>query len=309
MKRKIIQLAGKTHVVSLPASFVRKYGLKKGDEVEVEERGKELVLVTEKKTDIRKIVVDLEKIGPLHENYISFLYQEGYDEIELRSITKKGLRVVQQRISNLMGFEIIRQGETYCVIRNVAEAMETEFENILRRTFLILIDMADNCYDAISKGEFSRLDDIKLLEKTNNKFTDFLKRILNKHGYKEPEKLPFLYSIIRDLEQIADIYRYICDTFKSEKKFKFTKDVLGLFKEINTFLETFYHLFYKYDKVKAFEFHGEREKFKKRLYELFEKESGRNLLLLNYLDQLVNDIYHLFGPYLAIEFKNFQSVQ
>lgn len=306
MKRKIIQLAGSTLVVSLPSKWVKKYGIKKGEEIEVEEKGKELIINSEKKIDIKKLIVDIEKIGPLHENYIPFLYQEGYDEIELMSVGKKEFKIIQKRINNLMGFEIIRQGESHCVIRNVTEAMETEFEAMLRRTFLILIDMANNCYDAISKQEFSRLEDIKLLEKTNNKFTDFLKRILNKNGYKEPENLPLIYSIIRDLEKIADIYRYICDAFESEKKFRFSKDILDVFKETNIFLETFYHLFYKYDKNKAFEFHQEREKFTKKISGLFKKESGKNLLLLSYIDQLINNIYHLFGPYITIQFKNIQ---
>ena len=44
MKRKAIQLASQTIVVSLPAKWVRQQGIKKGDEIDVEERGKELVI-------------------------------------------------------------------------------------------------------------------------------------------------------------------------------------------------------------------------------------------------------------------------
>ena len=59
MKRKIIQLAGKTHVVSLPSKYVKKYGLKKGDEVDVEERGAQIVLSHGRETAIEKVTIDL----------------------------------------------------------------------------------------------------------------------------------------------------------------------------------------------------------------------------------------------------------
>jgi len=48
MKRKIIQLAGKTMVVSLPAEWIRKFKVNKGDEVELKEEGKRIIINTDK---------------------------------------------------------------------------------------------------------------------------------------------------------------------------------------------------------------------------------------------------------------------
>ena len=44
MRRKIIQLAGKTLVVSLPSDWVKELGLKKGQEVEVSRVGRSMVI-------------------------------------------------------------------------------------------------------------------------------------------------------------------------------------------------------------------------------------------------------------------------
>jgi len=57
MKRKIIQTAGKTMVVSLPSAWVKKYGIKKGEEVEVEERGAEISVSTKRGYDLEEIKI------------------------------------------------------------------------------------------------------------------------------------------------------------------------------------------------------------------------------------------------------------
>ena len=54
MKRSVIQLAGKTLLVSLPSKWARNCGVRKGEDIEVEERGKSLVITTEKPADIEK---------------------------------------------------------------------------------------------------------------------------------------------------------------------------------------------------------------------------------------------------------------
>ena len=46
MKRKVIQIAESTQLVSLPRKWALKYGVKKGDEVDVLEEGNKIVVST-----------------------------------------------------------------------------------------------------------------------------------------------------------------------------------------------------------------------------------------------------------------------
>ena len=90
--------------------------------------------------------------------------------------TPKSKKVVEEVLNSTMGFEIISQGEKTCVVRSIAKAVESEFDNILRRVFLTLLSMAEESYDAISKSQFSRLGSIGASDSTINKLTNFLSK-------------------------------------------------------------------------------------------------------------------------------------
>ena len=46
MKRKVIQIADSTQLISLPRKWALKYGIKKGDELDVEEQGSNVLVST-----------------------------------------------------------------------------------------------------------------------------------------------------------------------------------------------------------------------------------------------------------------------
>jgi len=48
MRRKVIQIADSTQLVSLPRKWALKHGIKKGDELNIEEKGSELLVSVEK---------------------------------------------------------------------------------------------------------------------------------------------------------------------------------------------------------------------------------------------------------------------
>ena len=48
MGRKVIQIADSTQLISLPRKWALQHGIKKGDELEVEEKGRKIVISTEK---------------------------------------------------------------------------------------------------------------------------------------------------------------------------------------------------------------------------------------------------------------------
>ena len=63
MKRKIVQHGCSSLTITLPFPWVRKFNLKKGDELEVEEQGHTLLVSTQKDTSADKKVVDTTEFG------------------------------------------------------------------------------------------------------------------------------------------------------------------------------------------------------------------------------------------------------
>ena len=125
MKRKVIQIADSTQLVSLPRKWAIRYNIKKGDEVEVEEQGNKLLIGTEKTHDIGSIEVDISSLDRDSFMFlIRILYIRGYNEIKLtfnnpladhHRIGKK-VKVISEihnEVNRLTGIEVIQQKENF----------------------------------------------------------------------------------------------------------------------------------------------------------------------------------------------------
>lgn len=252
MKRKIIQLAGKTLVVSLPSKWVQKYGAQKGQEIEITENGRELILKTEGEPEIKKVEFDTRgKSERVIAWILSGLHKKGYDEIEIIYDDAVVMKRLQQAVKDyFVGFVIVNQTSSRCVIKSISKDSEDEFDTALRRSFLVTISMGENLVLALREGELQSLENLINLEKTNNQLTNFCERILIKKGHPSPEKTCFYYVIAWNLEKVCDDYKYICDYLLKEnkpgqkQKILPGKEVISLLSQVNEFLREYYNQFY-----------------------------------------------------------------
>ncbi|GAJ10549.1 unnamed protein product, partial [marine sediment metagenome] len=97
-------------VVSLPAPWVKKYGLKKGEEIDLEERGRTLSIGTNKNLSIKKTILDVRSIKISGRRIMAALYKRGYDEIDILYDKLEELKEVKKALSlEAMNFEIVKQ--------------------------------------------------------------------------------------------------------------------------------------------------------------------------------------------------------
>ena len=173
MKRKLVSQGRATLTISLPSKWLKTFGMKAGDEVDIEEKGAELILKTDKGVTIEKTNVDVKEFGTqLLEKVLANLYKKGYDEIELVFETSEQLAETQKVIqSSLLGFEIISHGQRSCVVKNVSGPIEGEFDNMLSRVFLLLKSMAFDGMTAIKTKNNETLKNLLRSEKLNNRLT------------------------------------------------------------------------------------------------------------------------------------------
>lgn len=175
MKRSIMLMGGKTYVISLPAGWVQKHGLKKGQEIEMsEDIGRVVITAGSLKPEDRAIAVEYS-----NEKLIK-AYQLGYDEIKVTG--KIGLDGLQQIINDFLpGFEIITSGKGYFMLKCISEADINEFDALLRRAFLLL--------------PTSRKSALRLIS--------MCKRCISKKGYKGFNESLVTYSLLCDMEKAA----------------------------------------------------------------------------------------------------------
>lgn len=241
MKRKIVQQGPTTLMVSLPIKWVKERGISKGDEVDLESNGPELVIRTFKKQPRTKTEITLDTNDGLYLwRVLQSLYIAGYDEIKINYTSKEILESVQNVVTSfLIGFEVISQGEKHCVIKQISAELNDEFETVFKRVFQTLLQMSE----AVTKFLEGKddLEIIQNLEKMNNRHVVYLKRVLIKERFSD-KKTPALYLMIDLFEKIANEYKYIFFNAKEigvPQKI-FLKKYLLIDKELNQTYDLFY---------------------------------------------------------------------
>ena len=310
MKRKVIQIADSTLLVSMPKKWADANNIKKGDEITVEPDGGVLTITVDNKPVVLRSEINLSDYGVMAERVIHALYKKGVDELRINFEKAADFRLVQSSLTEeTIGFEIIDQGPKHCVVRNVSGVPE-EFDAMLRRIFLLLINMSSEGLEALKAGSLDHLNNAQHLEQTNNRLTMVCRRLANKYGkipypklgIKDPKIGP-LYYIVESLENLADEYKYMYQHIASSwnNSITFSKDITSVFGQVTDMLRLFYELFYKYDNKKIADIGTTRKNIieKSRTIMLTTK-SKHEMMMAHHVLVITQKIFNLTGPYLVL---------
>jgi phosphate uptake regulator len=251
-------VANSTQLVSLPRKWAEKYNIKKGDELEIEEQGNRLVVSSQKEQGHKSIdinVTDLDRDSLMY--YIRALYIKGYDEIKvifdeptvdhyrLRQKVKT-ISMIHEEVNRLSGMEIIQQKENFCVIKDIAQGSVKEFDVVLRRIFLLLVDASSDLLKGGKEGDLYLVDSLQEKHNTITKFITNNLRLLNKGMHPEHKNIQILYFIIAALDNITDVLKD-CARDIVASKMKLSKETESILNTINTSLKEYVEFYYKFN--------------------------------------------------------------
>jgi len=304
LKRKVIQIANSTQLVSLPRAWAKRNNIQKGQEVDVLEDGKRVLITADTEGGIiEKAEIDATDMDAMIPRMVHAMYKRGVDELKITFNNPDTLNTVQESLGKeVVGFELLEQGSNYCVIKNVSGNI-VEFDSVLRRAFLLLLTMSDQCLESIRKSDYANLKSVAFLEEANNRFSTMCRRALNKNGSEKYNKVGPIYYIVEELEKIADQYKYVCLHYQglNGKKEKLNKTALETFSMANKMLREFYELFYKFDKHKIASLKATRNKIIDDAHSLFKKKLNHtDYWLVHHSITIANKVFCLLGPYLVL---------
>ena len=313
MKRKVIQIANSTQLVSLPRQWAQKYGIQKGDELNIEEDGSKIIVSTENDVPYKDIDVDvtgLDKSSIMHT--IRGLYRRGYDNIKITfnkplSIdyrtgeTPSVLSIIHEEVNRLAAVEIIQQKENFCIIKEISETGTKEFDAIMRRMFILLTDASRDLANAICTNNTVLLQTIEDKHDSIAKFAGYCLRLLNKKGYTDTKKSLIMYNIIASIDEIADVLKYTSWRALTNKK-KMPKESTSIIQDIDKSLQMYYDLFYKFEIKKMHDLSENREKIKRQISQLAKKAPHEDILTLETLAHALEIILHITGARLSLEY-------
>ncbi|MBI4453855.1 phosphate uptake regulator PhoU [Candidatus Woesearchaeota archaeon] len=290
MKRKVIQIADKTFVISLPSEWVKRFNISKGDEIDLKEFNDGLIISSQNQLGATSSIRI--NIANLNERvirwYLSALHKAGYDEIEINYIDKDQLKLIYELMKNLFtGFNIISETKNVVVLKSISKENKEEFDAALRRSFRITISMGSELIECLKTKNYERLPLIKEKELLNNQLTNFCERLVNKHRF---EKSVFLYTIIWNLEKICDNYKYIINELGKQDtninlKTPISKELINIFELANNYLEQYYDLLFNFDIKKLNTIDENKKQINSKTSAL--KLSGLDKEILNHLIVLI----------------------
>jgi hypothetical protein len=296
MRRKVVQQGTSTMMVSLPSQWVKSHGIDKGDEIEMRTEGEKLLILPTGAPPPRKTTLDLKNTSSELQGTILrmlvALYKAGYDEIKILYEDQKVLLAVQHALkTELSEYEVVEQTSSYCVLQDISSVKSESFEPVLRRTFFLLLQMAEESFKAIESKQYD-LQPLRYLEESNNRFTTFCSRLLS---YEGGHRAQFLYHILEMLENIADQFKYLFDYLMAQKP-KVTPDALAQYKATVAMLRAYYDYFYTGNEERLAYISRTRKRVVEHSLEIFQKDP----LLLHYVIVISQQVFELTEPTIAM---------
>lgn len=261
----------KSYTVTLPLEWVKQYGLDKTKKVELEIINNKIIINAVEEYQ-ETILIDSDKAQGLIK-ILQAAYRLGIDEIRIKYSKPDVRKDIRDIIdTKLIGYEIIEQTKNSVRIKDITKESAEEFKTVLRRIFLLLIEVAKSPEETIES------------DKSLNKLTNYCQRLLIKKGHLEYKKVPFYYMLLHELEKLSDEYRWLYETKISDKK---------TLNQLNAYLENIYNLYYKFD-LERF------DKYQKNTFDLKNKlKKQKNA----YLHNIARQLNTILGTILLINFE------
>lgn len=300
MKRKLIQHGESSLTISLPREFVKENNLKKGQEIEVIESEKGLFIYPEKSKEHKSISIDLSNKINFIRKILGATYKTGYHELNIKFSSFEELKEIKSVLqSQFEGYEIIKQEKNNLLIKKISEDNFEQFDNVIRRFFIIVNEMASDMKEAIKKDDFQWLKSISLIKYESDRLADYCRRAINLKFKSKYKRLGPLYTIIEQTEKLSDNYQELCD-YVANKKIKLSSKTKYLLEKEIEIQDLFYSLFFKFDLNRMDEFKEMKDKFQEEIKSATKKASEKENNVLRIIDRNFNIIYSLNGPLMAV---------
>jgi phosphate uptake regulator len=245
MKRKVILHGPSTLTVSLPSKWVKANNVKKGDLLNVLEKGDSLEFVIEEnKYDFKEKHINI--TGLSEDSIWSLLcivHKSGFDQIKIDYSDVSSIESIQKIIdSMLIGYEIVDQNKNSLVVKSISTDNIEEINNLLRRLFLVLISLSENSLKFVNK-KIDDINEVLTLEKSVNRLSNYCERLVNKKTYKNSNSV-YLYMLAWLLESIGDSYRDISKSFLNNAQ-SIKRELIDFYESTNKLLLELYDYYYK----------------------------------------------------------------
>jgi len=133
MKRSLVKQGESTMMVSLPTKWIKDNNLVKGEEIDISQLDNNLLISSKpinKKTETTITLIGVTE--SIIRTLITNAYRSGYDKIKIIYSNEKQYLILNDVLkTRLIGFDVTKKENEYCLVENITEPSEEQFENII----------------------------------------------------------------------------------------------------------------------------------------------------------------------------------
>lgn len=279
-------------MVSLPSKWVKENAIQRGDPIYVEEQEGTLLLQTQQKNagEEKEITFNIPTKQDFCARSLTMPYLQGYDVLKIQFKDPAVLNLIEKEIRYLVGFEIITTTENNCVIKNIAQGVETEFDNMLQRLLNILNFMGKDILTKIQTQDYKNILLLKSAEVESNKLSLLCRRMFNTKMLVRKKNDFSVYTMVTLLEAVADEYRFIIEYLEEHKPKLHTK-TKHFFLQINEMMKLFNRLFSKFDNSLFVRFREDRQVIQRDFHQ-FDALSKHDGYIAHKLFNVMELVHH-----------------
>jgi phosphate uptake regulator len=286
--RKIIKFGNNSHVVSIPQAWIKKYKLSKGDILNLETIGDNIVLspqkesVSEEKIAIIKINKETNERNIKRE--LISAYEDNFDTIIFSGKEiNKHTKTITQLVESYIALEIVEIGETQLICKTYINSDEVNIDKFAKRIDNSIKTMFSEIIKQFNESDNESVkeldEDLFQRERNIDKIVRMIRRIIKERLYKQqitPQETPLdllrCWQFIANVERLSDNISHIASIIKDKEEYKRAKKAQQLFKEqISTFSEVLI-AYHKKSKVLAEE---ASDKLKKHSEHIFKEQKDK----------------------------------
>ena len=306
-QRKLIKLGNSSFAIALPKDWIDKSGLKKGDNIFVEQNRNGEITIMSKFTSINSPKIKefdfSEKDDLKIQIELLSAYNQDYNIFKIKkTIEKPKIDYAKNLIKNLLSFEIIEETQDNITFKDVFNIEETSIENFIRRMDNIIRSMFEDIKNSIKNKKITQkqCEEIYKADKEVTKFHLFIERITMK-ALDNPALINMLKTdsiklinnreISSNIEKIGDELKRITKSLRERIDAEELNKILAILDKLNNLYIMCLTSHYKRDKEKALEIIGAKEIILKECNKLSEGKSKNLGIIIEKLKHINSLIF------------------
>ncbi len=212
MKRKVVKQGAATLMVSLPSKWTKRFELKKGEEINIEELGDNLLISKDAAPAKRYTTITLANhTESAIRTAITNTYRAGYDSVTVYFGDDHRYNILLKTIrNNLLGFDVIKKEKDSCTVENITEPSDMQFDVLLRKVFYNISLFIESTQKRLA-GKIS-FEDYEELELKIQQYDNFCRRVMSKNnpfGSKTSFFWTFLSLIVHGQRELYHLNRFL----------------------------------------------------------------------------------------------------